>query len=87
MSRALGVRDEIKADVVETSLPIYARLDLFDAGIAKLGKQTNIVNARVVRLESEAAQEADRTSRIECEIHDFEFKLKGFTRIILKEIF
>ena len=65
MSRTMVVRDEIKADVAETLLPIYARLDSFDAGIAKLEDQTRNLNARVVRLESDAAQEGDRMSRIE----------------------
>ena len=65
MSRTIVVRGEIKADITETLLPIYARLDSFDAGIAKLGDQTRNLNARVVRLESDAAQEGDRMSRIE----------------------
>ena len=74
MSRTMVVRDEIKADVAETLLPIYTRLDSFDAGIAKLGDQTRNLNARVVRLESDAAQEADRMSRIESEIQKLEAK-------------
>ena len=52
VSRTMVVREEIKADVAETLMPVYARLDAFDEGIPKLGAQTSNLNERVSKVES-----------------------------------
>ena len=36
MSRTMVVREEIKADVAEISMPVYVRLDAFAECVAKL---------------------------------------------------
>ena len=55
ISRTMVVREEIKADVAETLMSVYARLDTFDEGIAKLGAQTSNLNERVSKVESSVA--------------------------------
>ena len=68
IAKNMVVKDDLRAEVTEALLPVYANLDSINAKSERALDETKVLNERLTAIEQKTSSEVDRVARLEAKL-------------------
>ena len=73
IAKNIVVKDDLRAEVTEALLPVYANLDSINAKSERALDETKVLNERLTAIEQKTSSEVDRVVRLEAKLSNLKF--------------